>query len=196
MPAGDDDLEALDPMARLLVSHLRQENAELRAQLAKNSELIQRLTEQVEALNRRLFGKRSEKIPTVREELRQQITPGELTVDGDPMPEQPEARAKEKRRKARKASEPERQKRRRARKDIPTIVEVREVQADGLPEGYSLEDFRVVGDGKVRLPRFGGHPERDYSLRRSANAAEKITPRFLQEGRCPPPDGSRLENRY
>lgn len=150
MAAGDDDLEgALDPVARLLVSHLRQENAELRAQLAKNGDLIASLTEQVEALNRRLFGKRSEKIPTVREELRQQITPGELTVDGEPMPEQPEARAKEKRRKARKASEPERQKRRRARKGIPTIVEVRNVQADGLPEGYSLDDFRVVGDGKV-----------------------------------------------
>jgi transposase len=150
MAAGDvDDLEALEPMARLLVSHLRQENAALRDQLAKNSELIQRLTEQVEALNRRLFGKRSEKIPTVREELRQQIQPGELTVDGTPMPEQPEARAKEKRRKARNASEPARKKRRQARKDIPTIIEVREVLADALPEGYSLEDFRVVGDGKV-----------------------------------------------
>jgi transposase len=150
MAADDvDDLEALEPMARLLVSHLRQENATLRDQLAKNGELIQRLTEQVEALNHRLFGKRSEKIPTVREELRQQIQPGELTVDGDPMPEQPEARAKEKRRKARQASEPARQKRRQARKDIPTIIEVREVQADALPEGYSLEDFRVVGEGKV-----------------------------------------------
>jgi transposase len=157
MAAGDiDDLEALEPMARLLVSHLRRENADLREQLArnaeqlsKNSELIQRLTEQVEALNHRLFGKRSEKIPSVREELRQQVAPGELTVDGDPMPEQPEARAKEKRRKARKSSEPARQTRRQARKDIPTIIEVREVQAEALPEGYTLADFRVVGDGKV-----------------------------------------------
>jgi transposase len=150
--AGDDvdDLEdALDPTARLLVSHLRQENAELRAQLAKNNELIQRLTEQVEALNRRLFGKRSEKIPSVREELRQRVDPDERTVEGEPMPEQPEARAKEKRRKARRASEPERESRRRLRKAIPTLVEVREVQADALPEGYSLEDFRVVGESKV-----------------------------------------------
>jgi hypothetical protein len=39
MAAGDvDDLEALEPTARLLVSHLRRENAELREQLAKNSE--------------------------------------------------------------------------------------------------------------------------------------------------------------
>jgi transposase len=150
--AGDDvdDLEAaLDPTARLLVSHLRRENAALREQLTKNGELIQRLTEQVEALNRRLFGKRSEKIPSVREELRQRVDPDERTVDGTPMPEQPEARAKENRRKARLASEPERQHRRRLRKDIPTLVEVREVQADALPEGYSLEDFRVVGESKV-----------------------------------------------
>jgi len=150
MADGDiDDLEALEPMARLLVSHLRRENAELREQLSTNNELIQRLTEQVEALNHRLFGKRSEKIPSVREELRQQVSPGELTVDGDPMPEQPEARAKEKRRKARKSSEPTRQTRRQARKDIPTVIEVREVQAEALPDGYTLADFRVVGDGKV-----------------------------------------------
>ena len=79
----------------------------------------------------------------------QQVESGELTVDGAPMPAEPEARAKEKRRKARQSSEPARQARRRARKDIPTIVEVREVQAEALPEGYSLADFRVVGDGKV-----------------------------------------------
>jgi hypothetical protein len=76
--AGDDadDVEAaLDPTARLLVSHLRRENKELREQLAKNGELIQRLTQQVEALNRRLFGKRSEEIPSVREELRHRVDP-------------------------------------------------------------------------------------------------------------------------
>lgn len=150
MAAGDvDDLEALEPTMRLLVSHLRQENAALREQLAKNGEVIQRLTEQVEALNRRLFGKRSEKMPPIREELRRQVEPGELTVDGTPMPEEPKARTKEKRRKARRASEPERQKRRRARKNIPTLIEVREVQADALPEGYTLDDFRVVGESKV-----------------------------------------------
>ena len=145
-----DELEReLDPTARLLVNYLRQENERQRVQLAENGELIKRLTEQVEALNRRLFGKRSEKMPTVREEIRRQVEPNELTVDGTPMPEEPEARAKEKRRKARRASEPERQKRRRARKAIPVIVEQREVQADALPEGYSLDDFRVVAESKV-----------------------------------------------
>jgi transposase len=152
MPPDEDfdDLErSLDPSARLLVRYLREDNARLRQQLAENSELIKHLTEQVEALNRRLFGKRSEKIPTVREEIRHEFDPDESTVDGTPMPKDPEARAKEKRRKARRASEPERQKRRGWRKALPTIVEVREVQADALPAGYTLDDFREVGDGHV-----------------------------------------------
>ena len=63
------------------------------------------------------------------------------------MHEEPDARAKERRRT--KSSEPARQKRRQVRKDIPTIIEVREVQAEALPERYSLSDLRVVGDGKV-----------------------------------------------
>ena len=62
---------------------------------------------------------------------------------------EPEARAKEKRRKARRAGQAERDNRRRARKAIPTIVETRQVQADNLPDGYTLSDFREVGDGKI-----------------------------------------------
>jgi len=65
------------------------------------------------------------------------------------MPSEPEARAKEKRRKARKAGEAERQNRRRARKTIPTIIETREVKASELPEGYTLDDFHELGDGKI-----------------------------------------------
>jgi len=138
-----DELESgLDPAARFIVAYLRQDNAQLREQLA-------RLTEQIEYLNRQLFGRRSEKIPTVHEEIRQRIDPAELTVDGEPMPSEPEARAKEKRRKARKAGEAERQNRRRARKTIPTIIETREVKASELPEGYTLDDFRELGDGKI-----------------------------------------------
>ena len=138
-----DELESgLDPAARFIVAYLRQENSQLREQLA-------RLTEQVEYLNRQLFGWRSEKIPTVRDEIRRQVDPEELTVDGEPMPNEPEARAQEKRRKARAAGEAERQNRRRARKAIPTIIETREVEATDLPEGYTLDDFRELGDGKI-----------------------------------------------
>lgn len=84
-------------------------------------------TEQIEYLNRQLFGRRSEKIPTVRDDIRRQSDPNELTVDGAPMPIEPEARAKEKRRKARRAAEPLRKKRRCARKALPMIIETHEV---------------------------------------------------------------------
>lgn len=60
-PEELDELESgLDPTARFIVAYLRKENSELRDQ-------ITRLTEQVAELNRRLFGRRSEKNPTVQE---------------------------------------------------------------------------------------------------------------------------------
>src|SRR5512133_1101826 len=57
----------------------------------------------------------------------------------------------------------------------------------------SLEPSRCAA-GAVSLPRFGGHPERGYSPRCSTNAAEKITPRFIQERRRSPDDGARFED--
>jgi hypothetical protein len=47
----------------------------------------------------------------------------------------------------------------------------------------------------VNLPRFGGHPERDYSRRSSANATEKETSRIVQERRRSPRNGARHEDR-
>ena len=117
-PEALDELEAkLDPSARVVVALLREENAEqkrrleassaqiaaLTSQLGLLTEQIARQTEQLEDLRRRLFGNRTEKLPTVKEELRRRVDPDELTVDGTPMPTDPEARAKEKRRKSRKA---------------------------------------------------------------------------------------------
>lgn len=142
-PDDLDELESgLDPTARFIVAYLRQENSELREQLAN-------LTEQLDDLKRRLFGKRSERIPTVEEELRRRVEPNELTVDGTPMPSDPEERKKEKRRKARKASEPERKRKRMLRKGLPTIETEHAVTPEQLPEGYTLDDFRVLGDGKT-----------------------------------------------
>ena len=48
--------------------------------------------------------------------------------------------------------------------------------------------------GMVSLPRFGGHPERDYSCGSSANAAEKNTSRFIQKRCRPSRDGARFED--
>ena len=155
MAPGDlDELESgLDPTARYIMAYLRQENAELRQQLKENAEQsaeqIARLTEQLEDLRRRLFGKRSERIPTVAEELRRRVEPDELTVDGTPMPPEPEERNKEKRRKARRASEPERKRKRKLRKGLPVIEKECIVTPEQLPPGYSLDDFRVLGDDKT-----------------------------------------------
>src|SRR5512142_372361 len=156
-PEALDELEAkLDPAARFVVATLRDENAQQRKQLDANieqirilSEQIVILTEQVADLTRRLFGKHSEKLPTVPEELRRRIDPAELTVDGTQMPEEPEARAKEKRRKSRKAGEAKRKGKRGLRKGLPVIVEEKSVTAEQLPEGYTLEDFRKLGNGKL-----------------------------------------------
>jgi transposase len=152
-----DELEAqLEPAARFVVATLRDENAQQRKQLEANIEQIRILsdqivilTEQVADLTRRLFGNRSEKLPTVKDELRRRVDPEELTVDGTPMPTEPEARAKEKRRKSRKAGESERKRKRGLRKDIPVVVEEKMVTAEQLPEGYTLDDFRKLGDGKL-----------------------------------------------
>ena len=89
-PEELDQLQSeLDPAARFVVALLREENAKLREQLAvsirqleANVEQIARLTEQLEDFKRRLFGRRSERIPTVAEELRREVAPDELTVDG------------------------------------------------------------------------------------------------------------------
>jgi transposase len=152
-----DELEAaLDPTARFVVAILREENAQQRKQLESSAEQIRvlteqiaRLTEQLEDFKRRLFGKRSEKLQTVDEQIRRRIDPDELTLDGAPMPTEPEARAKEKRRKARSAGDAERQRKRGLRKNIPIVVEQRAVLPSQLPEGYTLEDFRKLGDGKT-----------------------------------------------
>ena len=147
-PEELDELEKeLEPTARFVIGFLREENAKLREQLKENAELIARLTEQLADLNRRLFGKRSERNPTVAEELRSRVDPDELTVDGAPMPTEPEERKKEKRRKARRASEPERKRKRTLRKGLPVIEKECKVTPDQLPQGYSLDDFRILGDG-------------------------------------------------
>lgn len=145
-----DELEAtLDATARFVVRMLREQ---LQASTEQNrllTEQIARLTEQLQDMKRRLFGNRSEKLQTVNEQLRSRVDPDELTVDGTPMPTEPEARAKEKRRKARKAGEAERKRKRTLRKNIPIVVEHKTVSPEQLPEGYTLDDFRKLGEGKT-----------------------------------------------
>jgi transposase len=152
----------LEPSARLLFHYLRGLLEEqkslvesLKAQQAERDALLKTLTEQLaianeqnDDLKRRLFGPRSERIPTVREEIRKEDAAAQLTVEGAPMPEQPALREYEQARLARRKSEPERQRKRALRKGLPVVREAIDVTVDQLPEGYTLEDFRVVGEGQ------------------------------------------------
>lgn len=145
----DEQIAGLDPAARVVVTMLRQSMAELKTMLAQRDAEVARLTEQLEKLQRLLFGKRSEKIPPIESEVRRVVEADELTVDGTPMPEDDKARARERRRKARKKSEPERHRKRKLRKNLPVVHERVEVKETQLPPGYTLSDFRELSDGET-----------------------------------------------
>ncbi|HEX7477320.1 MAG TPA: IS66 family transposase [Polyangiales bacterium] len=142
----DEDLDALeaqlDPavryIVRLLRTHLKQRDAELA-----------RLTEQVAQFQRMLFGKRSEKLPSIDSEVRRAVQADELTVEGAPMPREEPALGHQRRRVARKKSEPKRASKRALRKGLPVVHERVEIAATQLPEGYALEDFRELSDGET-----------------------------------------------
>lgn len=149
-PKDLDELEAkLDPAARVVVHLLRESQAELKQMLLERDAEIARLTEQLAEFQRMLFGPRTEKLPPIESEVRRAVEKDELTVEGNAMPSEPKERERERRRKARKNSEPERKKRRRLRKNLPVVSETIVVNPEQLPEGYSLEDFRHVGNGEV-----------------------------------------------
>ena len=142
-------IEHLPPEAKLLVLALREFSRQQSAQLAKQTEVIDRLTAQIEKLQRMLFGRSSERMPTIDEELRHKGPQPELTVDGNPMPKEEKKRKRELRRHSRLKSEPKRKANKEARKELPTHdVEV-PVHVGQLPEGMTRDDFRVVGEGTI-----------------------------------------------
>ena len=153
---GVSDLEQIDALiegmpleSKLLFLALRELTKQQSEQLAKQTEVIAKLTAPVENFQRMLFGRRSERMPTIDEDLRRTGPQPELTVDGKPMPEDEKERKRELRRHARRKSEKKREANREARKELPSLdVEV-PVDARLLPEGMTREDFRVVGDGTV-----------------------------------------------
>jgi len=155
VPPEPDELDALeaelDPAARYLVKLLRQSLDEMRTMLCERDGQISRLTEQLDEMKRMLFGKSSEKLPPMESEVRRAVEADELTVDGEPMPQDEEKRKKERRRKARKKSEPARKAKRKLRKNLPVVTETVKVDPAALPQGYSLDDFRaVVGGDPIR----------------------------------------------
>lgn len=132
----------MDPATRYVVKLLRQNLDEMNA---RNAELVEQLAE----LRRMLFGKRSEKMPSMESEVRRAVEADELTVDGKSMPTEPKAKERERRRKARKKSEPKRKANRKLRKNLPVLRERVKVAAEQLPEGLTLDDFRELPDGEI-----------------------------------------------
>lgn len=137
----DELMASLPPEAQVVLAVLREQNA-------KQSEQIERLTQQLEKLQQMLFGRRSEKMPPIEQELRRAELP-ERTVDDTPMPTDEAKRNKELRRHQRKKSAEKRIENRKRRKAMPVFDIPIEVRDDQLPEGLLRKDFREVGTGTV-----------------------------------------------
>jgi len=179
MSLDDIDFEELekhlDPATRMVVALLRKSNEQLLAanktqseHLSKQSEQISHLTDQIEDLRTMLFGRKSEKMPSMKSEVRRAVTEEELFPPGSPeaslsdeeekkeeksnaeKKEEDEEKKKIKRNAARKKSEPARKAKRKLKKNLPVVEEVVQVAEGQLPEGYTLADFREVAkDGKA-----------------------------------------------
>ena len=151
-----DDLEQnLDPIVKVVIQLLRKQNAELLAanqnqtkQISRQSEQITHLTEQIEGLRNMLFGRKSEKMPSMKSAVRRAVTEEELFPAGSPEADLDEKEKQKIRRKAaRKKSEPARKKKRSLKKNLPVIKEEILVTQDDLPDGYTLDMFREVAKG-------------------------------------------------
>lgn len=167
MPLSDVDFDSLDkqiddPLARVVIGLLRQSNQEQLKQIEALTTRIGELSAQVDELRQMLFGRKSEKLPTVASEVRRRLEPEELirylpaTVDVSTPKARADAlaalskteRSSLRRRAGRARSEAARKEKRAARaKSLPVIIEQVMVSADQLPTGMTLEDFREVSSG-------------------------------------------------
>ncbi len=144
---SDDTRESIEPLRRVYTDHIDKIEAENKL------------------LRHKLYGRRSEKMPTVADDLRRKGPQPEHTVDGTPMPEDKKRRAHERRRHARKKSEEQRRVNRETRKDVPAEnIEVR-VRDDQFPEGLTREDFRTMGGEPTVVERIEWVPGRFVRLR-------------------------------
>lgn len=167
----DEELDALiarlAPGVRIVVELLRRNNRELLDRLEELKDQQEQLKAQNAELRRMLFGPRSEKMPSMASEVRRALeadeligpvpTPGSATT-GSESPSSTVVSDEEKRRElekkrreaGRKRSEAERKSARAERKrKLPVITETVHVTPEQLPEGYDINDFRVVGPGST-----------------------------------------------
>jgi transposase len=142
----------MDPALRAVFALLRKTNEELTEGNKKLTEEVSKLTAQVAKFQKMLFGRKSEKLPPIQNEIRRIVEEEELfgqAPDGNSSDAQKsltEEEAKKQRLiRGRKKSEPQRKKNRTLRHNLPVIRERVLVKAEEIPEGYTLDDFREVG---------------------------------------------------
>ena len=160
MTLADIDFEALekqidDPLIRVVIGLLRQANEESRKQNETLLARIAELTAQIEEQNRRLFGRSSEKMPSMASEVRRRLTEEETAALLIPR-EKPEAsplsneeHKAQVRRTARAKSEATRKEKRGLRDNLPVIIEEVKIAPEQLPEGVRLEDCREIESGVI-----------------------------------------------
>jgi transposase len=116
-------------------------------------ECVVKTEERVAGLNQLMFGKSSEKMPSMNHEVRRSLSEKEVTdmaaalaaERGEAEPTEDDV-AKATRKIGRKNSEPKRQARRKHQlATLPVVEETRLIDPDDLPEGLTLADFDELG---------------------------------------------------
>jgi transposase len=161
----------LEPAARVVVELIESSNAQLQATIESQRAQIEGLTAQISDLRHMLFGRKSEKLPSIQSEVRRVVEEeelfGEQTGESiEPRVELTDNEKKRRRRKrARAKSEPERKRKRGLRKGMPILYETVLVEPEKLPEGYTLEDFREIGEDSNVVTRIEHVREHLVSVR-------------------------------
>ena len=170
MTLADIDFEALekkidDPLIRIVIALLRQANEESRQQIEALTARIAELTAQVAAfsagrdeLRHMLFGRRSEKMPSMAREVRRTLDDEEVAAllaresqrKGAPLSDAEKQTLK--RRNARAKSEVARREKRKLRDNIPVVIEEVQIAPEQLPAGVRIEECREI-ESNVFLDR-------------------------------------------
>jgi len=155
MTLSDIDFEALekqidDPLIHVVIGLLRQANEDSRKQNDALLARISELTGQIEELNRMLFGRKSEKMPSMASEVRRRLTDEEVAElqtsaeNKDAAPLSDVERKTFRRKSARAKSEVVREQKRALRKNLPVIIEEVQITSEQLPQGVRIEDCREI----------------------------------------------------
>ena len=155
MPAHiEGQVAALDPSAQAVVQMLWQFHEAqmatlkgLSVALAERDEKLAELVGQNEKFRTMLFGRRSEKLPSISSEVRDAVEADDFPLDlpaGASSDDVCKAKTTRRRKKGRKTSETARERRRKALSKLPVVHEKIAVTPSQLPAGMTVADFRPL----------------------------------------------------